>query len=725
MASLKHIGTIESDQEIEDYESDGSGKEDEKVEREKIRKKRKKRKEKDKDFYQDFQFSGSDDEGYVNGWNLEETVAHLRKEAVEPTISLGTRISEMRQKRKDEKKAVDVEEEETQATLANYESSESEGPDFDDDDVDDDVDKNSSRKKPKKEDFFEEGPTQFSDLKFTDMNLSRPILKAINELKFTNPTPIQSATIPVALMGKDICGCAATGTGKTAAFVLPILERLLFRPIQVATTRVLILVPTRELAIQVHSVSKTLAKFTSIQICLATGGLELKSQEAALRKNPDIIIATPGRLVDFLHNTPSFGLQYVEILVLDEADRMLDENYRDQIEEIVKFSPKGRQTMLFSATMTDEVNELVLLSLNRPVKLFVDNSTDVAENLRQEFVRVKKSREEDRTAIVVALCCRGFHENCLVFVQTKLLAHRLRIFLGLLGVNADELHGNLTQLQRLEALNKFKKREVDVLVATDLASRGLDVVGVKTVINYSMPNSVKQYIHRVGRTARAGLSGRSISLVGEGERKLLKEIVKQARNPVKSRIIAPEIINKFKNKLRAFQEDIQEILKQEREDKELRITEMEANKARNMIIHRDEIQSRPPRVWFQNETGKAKEGKTSSKKSRKEEKLKKEKKLEPDELKAKQFQEFLRRDDKRKNRKKRLHAFPSDDKDDSSRKTTKKRKKSTGKSEGSKAFEKELTDTSRKALSEFRSFSSNVNKATGGKFKSKKKFKRR
>ncbi|CAB3991516.1 Hypothetical predicted protein, partial [Paramuricea clavata] len=240
--------------------------------------------------------------------------------------------------------------------------------------------------------------------------------------------------------------------------------------------------------------------------------------------------------------------------------------------------------------------------------------------------------------------------------------------------------------ERLEALNKFKKREVDVLVATDLASRGLDVVGVKTVINYSMPNSVKQYIHRVGRTARAGLSGRSISLVGE--------------------------------------EDIQEILKQEREDKELRITEMEANKARNMIIHRDEIQSRPPRVWFQNETGKAKEGKTSSKKSRKEEKLKKEKKLEPDELKAKQFQEFLRRDEKRKNRKKRLHAFPSDDKDDSSRKTTKKRKKATGKSEGSKAFEKELTDTSRKALSEFRSFSSNVNKSTGGKFKSKKKFKR-
>ena len=723
MASLKDIGTIDSDQEIEDYESDGSVQEEEKVEPEKkSRKKQKKKKTKADDFDQDFQFYDPDDGGHVNGWNLEETVEHLRKKAVEPTITLDTRITEIRRKRKDEKKAVKVEDEKAQATLVDNESSESEGSDFDDEDQND---KNSSGKKLKKETFFEEGPTQFSHLKFTDMNLSRPILKAISELQFTNPTPIQSATIPIALMGKDICGCAATGTGKTAAFMLPILERLLFRPIQVATTRVLVLVPTRELAIQVHSVSKALAKFTSIHICLATGGLEIKTQEAALRQNPDIIIATPGRLVDFLHNTPSFGLQYVEILVLDEADRMLDENYRDQIEEIVKFSPRGRQTMLFSATMTDEVNELVLLSLNQPMKLFVDNSTDVAENLRQEFIRIKKSREEDRTAIVVALCCRGFHENCLVFVPTKQLAHRLRIFLGLLGVNAEELHGNLTQLQRLEALNKFKKSEVDVLVATDLASRGLDVVGVKTVINLSMPRSIKQYIHRVGRTARAGLSGRSISLVGENERKLLKEIVKQARNPVKSRIVAPEVINKFKNRLRDFEEDVQEIMKQEREDKELRITEMEANKARNMIIHRDEIQSRPPRVWFKTENGEAKDEKTSSKKSRKEEKLKKDKKMEPEELKARQYQEFLRRDEKRKSRKKRLHAFPPDEKDGSSTKPNKKRKKTTGKKEGGKAFEKELTDTSRKALSEFRSFSSSGKKTKGGKFKSKKKFKRR
>ncbi|XP_046843701.1 probable ATP-dependent RNA helicase DDX27 isoform X2 [Xenia sp. Carnegie-2017] len=639
-----------------------------------------------------------------------------------PGKSLDSRINEMRVKRSKKKKSSqNIESNCTEEQVEMNESSESEDFNEDDNNVGEDGER-IFKKGTKTKDFFEEGPTEYSHLKFTDMNLSRPILKAINEMKFTNPTPIQCATIPVALMGKDICGCAATGTGKTAAFVLPIMERLLFRPVQVATSRVLILVPTRELAIQVHSVSKSLAKFTNIEICLATGGLELKSQEAALRKNPDVIIATPGRLVDFLHNTPSFDLQFIEILVLDEADRMLDENYRDQIEEIVKFSPKGRQTMLFSATMTEEVNELVTLSLNRPVKLFIDNNTDVAENLRQEFVRIKKNREEDRTSIVVALCSRGFHENCLIFVHTKQLAHRLRIFLGLLGINADELHGNLTQLQRLEALNKFKKREVDVLVATDLASRGLDVVGVKTVINFSMPNSIKQYIHRVGRTARAGLSGRSISLVGENGRKLLKEIVKEARNPVKSRVIAPEIIEKFKKKLKSFEDDVQEILKQEKEDRELRISEMEVSKAKNMIMHRGEIESRPPRVWFQVDS--SKEDKKTSKKSRKSTKLKNEKKLEPDELKAIHFQQYLRREEKRKNRKKRLHAFSSDDKDLSA-KPTKKRKKTASKTGGSKAFEKELTDTSRKALKEFRS-SSSLNKKNGmAKRKQKAKIKKR
>jgi ATP-dependent RNA helicase DDX27 len=279
------------------------------------------------------------------------------------------------------------------------------------------------------------------------MNLSRPLLKAVHSIGYENPTPIQAATVPLALLGKDICACAATGTGKTAAFLLPILERLLFRPAHTQVSRILILVPTRELAIQVHSVGKALAKHTNVEFCLAVGGLDSRGQVAMLRKQPDVIIATPGRLVDHLHNAPSFNLNTIEILVLDEADRMLDEHFHEQMCEIIQHCPKSRQTMLFSATMTDKVEELASVSLNRPVRLFVDRNTDTAENLQQEFVRIRSKREGDREAIVTALCSRTFKTQCLVFLQTKALAHRMRIIFGLLGLQAAELHGNRTQLQ--------------------------------------------------------------------------------------------------------------------------------------------------------------------------------------------------------------------------------------------------------------------------------------
>lgn len=210
------------------------------------------------------------------------------------------------------------------------------------------------------------------------MNLSRPLLKAITAMGFKQPTPIQKACIPVGLLGKDICACAATGTGKTAAFALPVLERLIYKPRQAPVTRVLVLVPTRELGIQVHSVTKQLAQFCSITTCLAVGGLDVKSQEAALRAAPDILIATPGRLIDHLHNCPSFHLSSIEVLILDEADRMLDEYFEEQMKEIIRMCSHHRQTMLFSATMTDEVKDLASVSLKNPVRIFVNSNTDVA-----------------------------------------------------------------------------------------------------------------------------------------------------------------------------------------------------------------------------------------------------------------------------------------------------------------------------------------------------------
>lgn len=377
--------------------------------------------------------------------------------------------------------------------------------------------------------------------------------------------------------------------------MLPTLERLLFRPASDVITRVLVLVPTRELGVQVYQVTKQLAQYSSIEIGLAVGGLDLKTQENILRKNPDIVIATPGRLIDHLKSCPSFSLDSIEVLILDEADRMLDEFFAEQMKEIIKQCSITRQTMLFSATMSDEVEDLAAVSLKKPVRIFVDSNKDVAFNLRQEFIRIRQDKECDREAILAALVCRTFRNHCIIFVQTKKQAHRLHILLGLCGVKIVELHGNLTQPQRLEALEKFKKEESDVMVATDVAARGLDISGVQTVINFIMPATLEHYIHRVGRTARAGRAGVSVSLADEGERKIVKEIVKRASWPVKSRVIPPDIVDKYKRKLEILEPQIEEILKEEYEERLLSKAENQANRAENLLHGKAEEQ----RPWFQ------------------------------------------------------------------------------------------------------------------------------
>lgn len=398
------------------------------------------------------------------------------------------------------------------------------------------------------------------------------------------------------ILGRDICGCAATGTGKTAAYMLPTIERLLYRPSGgTAVTRVLVLVPTRELGVQVYQVTKQICQFTDIQIGLAVGGLDLKVQETILRKNPDIVIATPGRLIDHLKNTPTFSLESIEVLILDEADRMLDEYFAEQMKEIIKQCSRQRQTMLFSATMTDEVENLAAVSLSKPVRLFVDSNKDVAFNLRQEFIRIRSEKEADREPILAALLCRTFREHCMVFVQTKKQAHRLHILLGLLGLKVAELHGNLTQPQRLEALEKFKLKNVDILVATDVAARGLDISGVQTVVNFVMPATIEHYIHRVGRTARAGRAGVSVSLAGETERKIVKEVIKRAKNPVKSRVIPPDILEKYKQKLEKIEPQIAQILQEEYEERILNKAENQANRAEKLL--KGEVDEKRP--WFQ------------------------------------------------------------------------------------------------------------------------------
>ncbi|CAG8551099.1 2222_t:CDS:2 [Ambispora gerdemannii] len=485
---------------------------------------------------------------------------------------------------------------------------------------------NEYEKERKKAFFADESELNHqSDLidSFQSMNLSRPILKGLSQLGFVQPTPIQVQTIPIALMGKDICGGAITGSGKTAAFIVPILERLLYRPKQNQTIRVLILAPTRELAIQCHSVATKIASFTDTTFCLCVvpvvtqlrecvvprvwgmgvvpRGLSLKIQEAELRQQPDVVIATPGRLIDHIRNSISFSLDTIEILIIDEADRMLEDGFSAELNEIIKSCPKSRQTMLFSATMTDNVDELIRLSLNRPVRIMVDPAKATAPRLTQEFIRIRKHREDDRQAILLALCCRTFKTRVIIFLKSKALAHEMKIVFGLMGLKAAELHGNLSQEQRLEALEAFRDGKVDFLLATDLASRGLDIKGIETVINFDMPQNYAHYLHRVGRTARAGRNGRSVTLSGESDRKILKTIIKHAttKQQIKRRVVPIEVTTKYIKKLSSLREKVAQVLMEEKQEKEVRQAEMEITKNENLLKHDQEIYSRPARTWFQ------------------------------------------------------------------------------------------------------------------------------
>ncbi|XP_004370317.1 probable ATP-dependent RNA helicase DDX27 [Trichechus manatus latirostris] len=755
------IGTIGEDEDVPLEPESDSGDEEEEGPIVLGRRQKALQKNRSADFNPDFIFT--EKEGLYDGsWAMADVLSQLKKKRAATTLD--EKIEKVRKQRKTqhkearsaksekEKEAIESSEPEEQEDLEGKDKDGSEDEDSETDysSADEniltkaDTLKVKERKKKKGQEaggFFEDASQYDESLSFQDMNLSRPLLKAITAMGFKQPTPIQKACIPVGLLGKDICACAATGTGKTAAFALPVLERLIYKPRQAAVTRVLVLVPTRELGIQVHSVTKQLAQFCSITTCLAVGGLDVKSQEAALRAAPDILIATPGRLIDHLHNCPSFHLSSIEVLILDEADRMLDEYFEEQMKEIIRMCSHHRQTMLFSATMTDEVKDLASVSLKNPVRIFVNSNTDVAPFLRQEFIRIRPNREGDREAIVAALLTRTFTDHVMLFTQTKKQAHRMHILLGLMGLQVGELHGNLSQTQRLEALRRFKDEQIDILVATDVAARGLDIEGVKTVINFTMPNTIKHYVHRVGRTARAGRAGRSVSLVGEEERKMLKEIVKSAKAPVKARILPQDVILKFRDKIEKMEKDVYAVLQLEAEEKEMQQSEAQINTAKRLLEKgKEALNQEPERSWFQTKEERKKEkiasalqefdfalrGKKKRKKFMKDAKKKGEMTAEErsqfEILKAQMFAERLA---KRSRRAKRARAMPEEEPARGPAKKQKQAKKSV--------FDEELTNTSKKALKQYRagpSFEERKklglpHQRRGGNFKSKSRYKRR
>ncbi len=468
---------------------------------------------------------------------------------------------------------------------------------------------------------FEDAPVPPAT-SFTDMQLSKPLVRALGSLDYSTPTPIQAIAIPVGLTGRDICGAAETGSGKTAAFLIPVIERLLHKTNRVPGCRVLILLPTRELATQCFEVASKLSRFcsNSITCALLIGGEPIQQQRADLmRLRPDLVIGTPGRVIDHLQNTASFDFDRLAVLVLDEADRMLEEGFQDELEEIVRNCPRSRQTLLFSATMTDRVEQLVRLSLNRPVRLFIDMPGMLARTLEQSFVRIR--REEDRLAIMFSLIkeLESKHSKMIVFLPTKELCHRACILWRLASLPpCAELHGGLDQNARNTNLDSFREGSARALLCTDVAARGLDVPGVSLVVNYSLPPGLTQYTHRVGRTARAGRSGRSLSLVGETDRKLLRQIIKSTPGVrPRQRPQNPELVRWFCKFMEDAQDDLKRILKLEEEERELKLAEAELRRAENMIQSKQMKGKGVKRDWFQKKSEKKRDRPQSAIKSKK------------------------------------------------------------------------------------------------------------
>ena len=375
-------------------------------------------------------------------------------------------------------------------------------------------------------------------MNFTDLGLVEPIVRAVHEHGYDTPTPIQAQAIPTVLSGADLMGGAQTGTGKTAGFTLPMLQRLMAKPaVRDAKGRLpiraLILTPTRELAAQVEESVRVYGKYSKLTSMVMFGGVGMQPQIDKLRRGVDILVATPGRLLDH-HQQRTLDLSHVEIFVLDEADRMLDMGFIHDIKKVLAIVPAQKQSLLFSATFSDEIKALADRLLNQPVLIEVARRNFTDELVAQKVHPVPRERKKELLAHLIR---KGDWHQVLVFTRMKHGANRLTDYLNDQGISAMAIHGNKSQTARTKALADFKRGELQVLVATDIAARGIDIDQLPHVVNYELPNVPEDYVHRIGRTGRAGASGEAVSLVCVDEDIFLRDIEKLTKRSIPREVV--------------------------------------------------------------------------------------------------------------------------------------------------------------------------------------------
>ena len=357
---------------------------------------------------------------------------------------------------------------------------------------------------------------------FKDLNITEPILKAIEEKGYTSPTPIQVKAIPAALTGKDILGCAQTGTGKTAAFAIPIIQHLQAGKERDKSIKALILTPTRELALQISECVDDYAKYTQVRHGVIFGGVNQRAQVNMLHKGVDILVATPGRLLDLM-NQGYIRLDSVRHFVLDEADRMLDMGFIHDIKRLLPKLPKEKQTLFFSATMPDTIIALTNSLLKQPVKIAITPKSSTVDTIEQTVYFVEK---KEKSKLLISILHKAEGQSVLVFSRTKHNADRIVRVLSKAGIGSQAIHGNKSQNARQSALENFKTGKIRVMIATDIAARGIDINELPLVINYDLPDVPETYVHRIGRTGRAGNSGTALTFCSQEERKLVSDIQK-------------------------------------------------------------------------------------------------------------------------------------------------------------------------------------------------------